>query len=268
LGPGFKYHLVTVSAIFFALTVGLVVGSLFASPGIVNQQRRAIDTVQKTLNQDNSTLRQRIQRWEEFGDRVAPLVLHGRLDGRSVTIIQTGDYADAAAAAREAMQLAGAQVVSTITVGRTFDRPDAVLQPALAQYRAADARVPADRATLVDTIATALAHGDTLAGTMAAIEQSGLIHSDAGSDYARAAQVAVIVAGSRTKDSMRTAWVDQPLVAALQAKGLTVAMCTPQEAVVSDVEEYRKLNIDVTTVDNIDNDIGRCDLVFALSGPR
>ena len=56
------------------------------------------------------------------------------------------------------------------------------------------------------------------------------------------------------------------LIEALQRHGLTVIMCEPQEVVASDAENYRKLGLNVPTIDGIDSDIGRCDLILALGG--
>ena len=48
MGLGFKYHVVTIAAIFFALTIGLVVGSLFGSPRVPQTTMIAIEALKKS----------------------------------------------------------------------------------------------------------------------------------------------------------------------------------------------------------------------------
>ena len=78
----------------------------------------------------------------------------------------------------------------------------------------------------------------------------------------------VIVAGSRSPNSLRATYVDQPLVTALQRGGATVVMVEPSNAVASDADTYQKLSIDAPTISDIDSDIGRTDLVLQLSNAK
>ncbi len=266
--PGFKYHIVTLAAVFFALTIGLVVGSLFVSPHLANQLTNAIKQQRVTLLRENDTLKQKLDTEDKFLKGVVPAFLSGKLAGMPVAILQTGDYADLTDQVRSVLQLAGAQVLSVTTIARPFGRPDEILQPALASLRANDSRFPTDRAGLARSIADVLAHGDAPNnGYMAALEREGFVQTADGNDYLTPARYVVVVAGSRAETTLRPANVDQPLIAALQAEGITVVACKPEECV-SDIGAYRALNIDVATVDNVDTDIGHCALVFALRGDK
>ncbi len=266
MGPGFKYHVVTIAAIFFALAIGLVVGSLFASPSLADRQKRAIASLQNTLNKDNADLRQDLGRYREFASETMPLLLRGRLANAPVAIIQTGDYADALPNLRAALEMAGARVLSVTTIDRAFARPDELLNPDLTTLHNADARFPVNREGLADRLAGILARGDSpVDSLMAALEHENFLRADAGGDFLTPARYVVVLAGRRSEVSNRPAYVDQPLVVALQKQGLTVVACEPQNAVASDIAAYHALNLDLTTVNNIDTDIGRCALVFALN---
>lgn len=267
MGPGLKYHVVTIAAIFFALTVGLVVGSLIVSPRLADRQQRAIGRLQTTLEKDNITLHQQVKRWEDFGSRVSPILLKGRLAGTPVAVIQTGDYPDALVRVRETLQQADASIPTVLTIGRAYDRPDDLLNPALATIRASNPLLPSDRTAVAEAIATALEMGrPTPADLFTQLDGVQIAHAEADPSHQVPAKLVVIVAGSRLDADARPALVDQPLITALQRHGFTVIMCEPQEVGSSDVDDYRKLGLNVPTLTGIDSDIGRCDLVLALGG--
>lgn len=267
MGPGLKYHVVTIAAIFFALTIGLVVGSLIVSPRVADRQQRAIGRLQTTLNQDNISLHQRLKRWEDFGGRIAPVLLKGRLANVAVAVIQTGDYPDALARVREALQLADARLPVVLTVSRALDRPDDVLNPSLAPLHAANPLLPADRAAVAEALASTLEQGRVQPNDLLTrLEEAQILHAEVDTAQLSPIHIVVLVAGSRNQNDTRPAQVDQPLIEALQRHGMTVIMCEPQEVVSSDAENYRKLGLNVPAIIGIDSDIGRCDLILALGG--
>ena len=267
MGPGLKYHVVTIAAIFFALTIGLVVGSLIVSPRVADRQQRAITRLQTTLNQDNISLRQKLKHWEEFGDRIAPVLLKGRLAGTPVAIIQTGDYPDALARVRETLQLADARLPAVFTIGRAYDRPDDALNATLASLHAGNPLLPTDRMAVAEALATVLEQGLVKPDDLfTRLEEAQIVHAEVDSAHLVPVHIVVLVAGSRLENDTRPAQVDKPLIEALQRHGLTVVMCEPQEVVSSDTENYRKLGLNVPAITGIDSDIGRCDLILALGG--
>ena len=267
MGPGLKYHVVTIAAIFFALTIGLVVGSLIVSPRVADRQQRAIGRLQTTLNQDNISLRQKLKQWEAFGDRVSPVLLKGRLAGTPVAVIQTGDYPDALTRVREALQLADARLPAVFTVGRAYDRPDDALGATLGPLHTADPLFPTDRAGVAEALAVMLEQGMVKPDDLfTRLEEAQILHTEVDTAHLVPVHIVVLVAGSRLENDTRPVQVDRPLIEALQRHGLTVVMCEPQEVVSSDIENYRKLGLNVPAIAGIDSDIGRCDLILALGG--
>jgi intracellular sulfur oxidation DsrE/DsrF family protein len=268
LTPGFKYHVVTLAAVFFALTIGLVVGSLFVSPHVESQLTNEIQQQRTTLMQQNDSLRQKLDLQDRFLKDVVPAFLSGKLSGMPIAILQTGDFADVTDQVRTVLQSADARVLSVTTIEHSFGRPDELLKPTLTTLQSNDNRFPADRSGLARSIANILTHGDSPTdGFMAALERAGFVQTNDDNDYQTPARYVVIVAGSRTEDSLRPANEDQPLIEALQAQGVTVVACEPEDCT-SDIGTYRTLNIDVATVDNVDTDIGHCALVYALRGDK
>lgn len=145
VGYGFKYHVATIAAIFFALTVGLVVGSLFVSPRITVQQTRQIERLRNDVNRDIVITRTEKDRDEKALSAFVPAALHGKLAGVSAAIVQTGDYPEAAASIREALTQGDAHVLSTTATLHFIDRPDGLLLPDLQSRSQVQAGFPATR---------------------------------------------------------------------------------------------------------------------------
>jgi hypothetical protein len=269
LGPGFKYHIVSISAIFFALTVGLVVGSVFVSPQFARGQETAIKKLQTTLNTDIEEKRQELKQYEECVAAISPLALRGKLGHATVAIIQTGDYPEAASRANEAIAMADPGGIIHLTVNPILDQGSEEVRRRLANLHATDPLFPADRDGLIQRIASLLAQGDSLSTpALPQLEREGIVRLTSDDTYAVPIKMAVIVAGSRNAGSMRTTRVDVPLIRALLKQGISVVACEPRDAQASDVPTFHALKVDVSTVDNVDTDMGQCALVLAFSGER
>lgn len=267
MGPGFKYHIVTISAIFFALTIGLVIGSVFVSPQFANRQQSLLIKLQSTLNTDVEEKRKEIARYAECVGAIAPLALRGRLGPSTVAIIHTGDYPEYAARASEAIGMAQPRSIVRLNLTSALDRADDELRTALSESHGRNAVVPADRDALYQAIATALAHGDTQdPAALPQFEREGFLRLTGEDNYSQPVKYAVVVGGSRNADSQRAARVDVPLIRALLKQGIGVVACEGAEAIASDMPSYRALRTEISTVDNVDTDIGRCALVLAFTG--
>jgi hypothetical protein len=269
MGPGFKYHVVTVCAVFFALTVGLVVGSLYVSPQLTDRQTRAIRDLQATLNNDVLEQRGTIQRYQEFWKQAMPSLLERRLMGVGVALVQVGDYPELLPKVRETLQAADATILSETTIEREAGRPDELLKATLEPLHTEDASFPTDRIGLARLFASLItgAH-PTPDTTLPPLTRAGLLHVERTSDYARPARYVLLIGGSREENGLRPKNVDAPLITELQKLGVTVLMCEPFEAKVSDIPAYREHKLAVTTIDNADQDIGLCSLVLALRGEK
>lgn len=269
MGPGFKYHVVTVAAIFLALTVGLVVGGLYVSPRSLNRSRLAIEALRKRLDRDDAQRTAELTTTKQCLATVLPTVLAGRLAGRRVAILQTGDYGDVTAGVRDALTLAGATVSISLTIGRSFAQPDPLLEASLSTLHATDSRFPTTRAGLANTVTALLVSGDDLQSPfLPELEHAEFLRGEADSDVLTPVKTIVVIGGTRQPDSVRPSLVDIPLITALQKGGETVVASEPQDAVVSDIPSYINIVPHIATVDNVDSDIGRIALVYALNGER
>jgi hypothetical protein len=268
VGLGFKYHIATIVAVFFALTVGLVIGSLFISPQVSDSQKRLLVSLRETMEGDVQRSRDQIKRYQEFFTQNTSPMLQRKLFGATVTIVQTGDYPNAVASVREALRQAHAQVSAIIRVEHTFNRSDEILKPALAALKSLDPafRPPSDRTGLAKLVLATLHAPPSLSRD--ALEESlgreNLVKIERNVEVTSPARYVVFVTGSEQEAISRPALVDAPLVAVFQNAGLSLIACEPEKVAFSDTEGYRSSSLSLPILEAVDSDMGRCALVFAL----
>jgi hypothetical protein len=114
-----RYHIVSLVAVFLALALGIVVGSTVLQEGTVSVLRATSDQVRRESEAnrtENVALRQENARLQSFGATVLPGLVRGRLEGRSVVLVDT-DKVDSGLrdGVRKVLEDAGAQVDGQIT---------------------------------------------------------------------------------------------------------------------------------------------------------
>lgn len=144
----FRYHVVSLTAVFLALAVGLVLGSTVLNGPTLD----ALESRVNTLGRDNSQLREQyslleeeVEREQDFASEAAPLLLDGQLTGRRIDLLVLPggeEYADGVA---ETLTLAGAQVGGQVRLTEKFTHPQHRLTELLdLAHRALPASVDAD----------------------------------------------------------------------------------------------------------------------------
>ena len=122
----FRYHVVSLTAVFLALAIGLVVGTAALNGPVADSLREQVTAV----SQDNSNLRDQqnqfrdeLNRAQDFASEVAPALLNGKLAGRKILIValpNTQDYADQVISM---LTVAGAEITTKVTVQDKFFDP-------------------------------------------------------------------------------------------------------------------------------------------------
>jgi hypothetical protein len=122
----FRYHVVSLTAVFLALAIGLVVGTAALNGPVADTLKDRVDA----LSKDNSNYREQanqyreeLNRTQDFATEVAPALLNGKLTGRKilVVVLPSGqDYTDGAIAM---LKVAGATITGTVTVQDKFFEP-------------------------------------------------------------------------------------------------------------------------------------------------
>ncbi len=145
----FRYHLVSIIAVFLALAVGLVVGATALSgPALVGLQR-----AEKTANRENNALlkdrlalQNQVIADQAFAGAAAPQLLPGVLAGEKVVLVIAPNPAGTVTSGlTTALRLAGATVTGTVTLNQAFldtSGANEVKLKELAQTLARNADVP------------------------------------------------------------------------------------------------------------------------------
>lgn len=277
----FRQHVVTIVAIFLALALGLLAGSAFIQPRLVDQLRTQVERQRGTMDDlrgQVGDLEDRFTDEQAFNDAALPHLTQGRLLTQDVVVIAQDGAEDAVVSgARQALEQAGATVV-VLSARGTLAPDDADAQAALAELLALPGVDPEDlprRAAeaLADRLASderRVAGGPDLLRDL--LMQGYLAPVDAGlSDDAVAAiggpdQIVVVLSGGQSEDpAMAPEDFAVPLTQRLAELGIPVAAGESADTVVPFVPVLRASQLDgLVTVDDIDESRGGAALVLGL----
>ncbi len=85
----FRFHLVSLTGVFLALAVGIVLGASVVNSGAVDGLRGQLGSVKddvSRVDQQNESLRRDLASWDEFSKKASPGILAGRLQGVPVLL--------------------------------------------------------------------------------------------------------------------------------------------------------------------------------------
>jgi hypothetical protein len=143
----FRYHVVSLTAVFLALAIGLVVGTAALNGPVADSLREQVTAV----SQDNSNLRDQqnqfrdeLNRAQDFATEVSPALVGGKLTGRKLLIValpNTQEYADQVIAM---LTVAGAEVTAKVTVQDKFFDPVNDVELLDLAEQASQPTIPAD----------------------------------------------------------------------------------------------------------------------------
>lgn len=86
----FRFHLVSITAVFLAIAIGVVMGSTFVDRAIVDGLEDRIDAVSSNLDErraEIAELQEELQRLEDYVAGSEPFVVDGRLDRAPVAVV-------------------------------------------------------------------------------------------------------------------------------------------------------------------------------------
>ncbi len=263
-----RYHLFYSIAIFLMLGFGILIGASYYGPVQMSQQEKAVKKLGDETNlvvQQRNQMQGRLNNDEQALASLLPALVRGKLAGKRVVLIQTGNYSEATQAANQSLEDAGATVTATVILtgrwGGLTARQRAVLPSSALDPAAQDTALLASlTSALASGTAAVPASADT--AVPAALQSAGLL--TVSGDLSQPCALFVLVGGS-SGDISDTA-EDAALLAGFQAlvSPVTVVGCEAYSAVSSSVPAYQSAGI--ATVDCIDLPLGQIALPFALRG--
>jgi len=278
----FRYHVVSLTAVFLALAIGLVVGTAALNGPVADTLKDRVDALGKdngNLRAQVNQLRDEVNREEDFATEAAPALINGKLAGRRllVVVLPTGQkYADGVVAM---LTVAGAKITGRVVIQDKFLDPANGVELLGLADQASQPTVPAAGLPLnsdgVETssalLATALLDrvppvtaGD-LTAVLTAYSKMGYLAAEDGT--AGAAEATVIVSGLPAVDRDAAAKSQAALTLATQfdkAKPLVVAGDGIGDGnLISAVRGDPTLVKKISTVDNVTTSQGQ--LVTAMA---
>lgn len=122
----FRYHVVSLTAVFLALAVGLVLGSTVLNGPTLD----ALESRVNTLGRDNSQLREQyslleeeVEREQDFAAEAAPMLLDGRLAGHRAALLVLPGGEEYAAGVADTLTMAGAELTGQVRLTEKFTHP-------------------------------------------------------------------------------------------------------------------------------------------------
>jgi Copper transport outer membrane protein, MctB len=275
----FRYHLVSIVAVFLALALGVVVGTTVVNQGIIDDLRSRTAAAAKRADDARTQiadLKDQLATDEAFQGAVLPLVVAGQLTGTTVVLVTQQD-ADPAAidAVRRVFEQAGATIAAELVVTDRMALSDAGSTSRLAGLLAlpVDAS-PEDLAgAAAAAVGSRLAIGaptDGSADVIGELQGAGFMAvRGVGSlgELGGSGQAMVVIAAAGESPAVDPALFLRPLVSTLVGMQETVAAAETLDATLPFVTLLRQdgaIDGKLLTVDDADRMQGRVSLVLGL----
>jgi hypothetical protein len=298
----FRYHLVSIVAVFLALAIGIVVGAIALQPHVADVLNRESTVEKHEISSERAkigNLQDELNSGQTFAQAAAPLLLADLLTGQKVVLV-TAPGADGSTISgiTSALELAGAKVTGQAqlqpaffnTSASTENSLDALAQkvapPTVSPEQTAVASLSAQIAGQQDAagvIAPALVSSDgsdlpaSQAGAiLSGFAQQGYLQVNPSKGFTAStlseATLAVVVIPASPPAAGDSDPANQALLALadqlnLQSRGVVLAGSLPGSGNGSAIDELINGNtgIQVSSVDNANGEIGQIMVAQALS---
>ena len=296
----FRYHLVSIVAVFLALAIGIVLGSTALQGSTIDFLRKTSDSLQSQLNAANSdrhTFEQAMNADDAFIQTAEPKLLSGMLTGEKIVLVtEPGAPSSVIDGIQKATSLAGGAITGTVALQPKFNDMSGTTRSNLAQLNslASNYGIAFDPAADIQTsyqqnaaqvIAAAVLQNSTIVPGLAAADAQTLLKGYAQDGYltftgtpaaapADRASLAVIVTpqSNSTEDGPSNAADEVLLAVAGQfatASAATVVagpvMSSSQSSSPISVLRNSSVSGQVSSVDNADTRAGQISTIWALA---
>ena len=195
MGPGFRYHVATIVAIFMALGVGMIIGSSYLQEALVERLRQQLAQLNERFTTEIQPLRRESEDKSRAIAALTSRITQNALTKTRVAIVVTGDYAEPIPDMSDAIRAAGGTVQSVTKVASSLpmrlQTSSAEIENALQRWRPG---LPSGPEGFFKALATMIARGGSAALTRSLV---GLKLVETQGDYRRPVNAVVIVGGGR-----------------------------------------------------------------------
>jgi len=289
----FRYHLVSLIAVFLAVALGIVIGTTQLNGRVVdnlNAQVGSLEQDKRGLEAQTQQLQAELNADDAFTRAVAPALVGGTLNNRRVLIVQTSQQVPSGTLddLTSLLQKAGATVTGSIHLQPQYSDPanaSAIVNYVTGSGRPAGVELPQTddahqlvAALLADvlmapSVNTSGPNAAAISSVLAGLSSLDVLVQDS-STVTRADFAVVLTSGAEDgadADQRNAALVD--LAAALDAAGSGAVVAGDADAAgskgfVGALRNNPTVSSAVSTVDNIDTAAGEVSTILALSAER
>jgi len=263
----FRYHALSLVAVFLSLVIGLLLGVAIGDKGLVSSAEQDVraslrDDVREAQGQRDDA-RAQLQERQQFEADAYPALVGGRLAGRRIALIELGGPSDRMwNLTKDALQGTGARLTSVSVI-----REPLQLEELAAAARGTRYEQLAQEPDLLHPFATRLGLQFTHGGRLLRLVRRDLLLQ--GSGALNGADGVVIVRNTPQLDGADADAVEafeDGLMRGLRAQDLPVVGVETTDAETSQIEWFK--DHELSSVDDLDDPIGRAAVVFALAGER
>jgi hypothetical protein len=271
----FRFHLISLVAIFLALGLGVLTGTTVLNRGIVDQLERQTDQ----LAAQASDLRETVQRleverseWNRFAQAVSGSLIEGRLEDLEVVLVtQEGTDPTALGGTRDALASAGASLRMQLSANGRMTLADDGDVAALADLLGMRPTVDADQVseTAARRLADQLSFGTAGTDVLGEMEEAGFLVHQGDESIPRTPEtevVIVVVAGGPGDPVIDPATFLIPMVERLALNGQAVVASEPRATGYEFVTVLREGDVSgrIVTQDNVGQIPGEVGLVLGV----
>ena len=276
----FRYHIVSIVAIFIALAVGIVLGSGPLKDdisGFLEARTNQLASQKVELQDEVESLRGDLEASEQYAALTAPAILKGLLLTQPVAIVELPDSEeDDARRVQEAVELAGGQVTARVRIEPAWTDPSEMNTLERVAFGLERGREGADAYELAAELLADAVVDERFAGqpavnssrVLAAFEEEGFVSVEE-QDVVRGGSV-IVIGSSNTDEAASLTLV--PLIDALDVAGEGTVVAGPissaSEGGVVAAVRGGDLAARVSTEDRLDTNIGTTVTVLALVDQR
>ncbi|HPT69848.1 MAG TPA: copper transporter [Syntrophomonas sp.] len=268
----FKYHIVSIVAVFIALGMGILIGSTIVSNDVmVAQQQKIISSLEKQfsdLREHESALMaedvkksKMITNYENFAQSMLVPVVAGQLKGRNVAVVVSSSQAIPSGIINT-LTLAGANVGSQTMVMENINMKDSKLRAKLIDYFALESNTTSDilRQKVAESLTLMLTNrADPALGAF--LNENKLVKIAYTNN--NPINTVILIGGSDTLVQSFPEGFDSTLIKTLLEDGIQVIGTESSQVKLSYMKYYQKFSI--STIDNIDMSVGQISLVLAIN---
>lgn len=263
----FRYHALSLAAVFIALIVGLLLGVAIGDKELVSSAREELrDSLRadvRQADQERDDAQARLREQEEFANAAYPILTAGQLPAARIGLVLLGDDDRAPDIVRDALEPTGADLAFVAVVRESVDLP-ALAEAARGTRYAGLQRDP----TLMDDLGKRVGIQMVLDGRLVGQVRTQLLRSLSGS-FGDVDGIVVLRSPDKPSDqesAKRMSELQDGIARGLVQTGVPVVGVERRASEPSSIGWFR--DRELSSVDNVDEQAGRAAMVFVLAGSQ